>query len=675
MMEFIKFILRIVAVLMLPLGIIVGGWVEFDEITHPKIVLNHIKATLPEISDYSFYGFFIGLAIGFVIMVFAKSSNVSNKYGDAGFATKRMVKKMGLLSPKGIILGTAFNLYIRTNETLSCLLLAPPGTGKTAGFVIPNLFSCGNSMIIFDVKGELYRITSKRRSEFSKVLKFEPASPDSNQWNPLAKEMLPRDWAAKMVTIDRIADIIYPVNPEKYDHWITEGKSMFMFYAMFLVWKYGGTSIPEVRSFALSTTEAQVAIAEILEDHPDLEQRIIEEGNGLVQKPEKEFGSVFGTFKAKLNVFADPYVAKALNGNDFTFPEFRKSRVSLYLVVKAQDIGRLAPVVTLLFEMAAMYILSNEPKKEDENITLMIDEFARLGKMQQVLDMPALSRGNRGHAMLIAQDYAQIKRLYGNDGPDTLDGTCAYFNLFPQNNKDTAKNFSEKIGNKTVIRESESKNTKDGWNKNTSKSEEGIPLVNQQDFLSMPEWTSLILVQNHFKNPIKAKPVKWFEDPLMKNLAGCVDESFVADDDIEEKIAGSVPSVKIINNESLESERLAKNESGSPEIEPEKTGNSEKSEISTENLFEPASSDEGQSEATPEITAETQSDEAENQENNENSVEVGNSDSEISAISDKDLEEIEIVDLSAELDQVDKNLTENEEEDDKPSSATANLFS
>lgn len=619
-----------------------GVWFEYGQYIELSELASMFKSNM-DIPNSVFFAFILGLISMVGTAALNPFKNKLSTYGDAHFAKKSEVRKMGKFDNQGIILGEAFGQYIRSNEPLSTLLLAPPGTGKTAGFVIPNLFSCGNSMLIFDVKGELFRITSKCREGFSKVLKFSPASPDSAQWNPLAKESLPSDWVEQMVVIDRIASLLYPVG-EKHDHWITEGKNMFLFYAMFLVWRDGGTSIPEIRSFSLSTSDAQIAIEEMLDDNQDMPDRIREEGNGLLQKPANEFGSVFSTYKSKLNVFADPYVAKCLSGNDFVFSDFRKNRTSLYLVVKAQDVERLAPVVTLLFEMCAMYILSNEPKETDHTVTLMIDEFARLGKMQQVLDMPALSRGNRGHAMLIAQDYAQINRLYGDKGGEILDGTCAHFIIYPQNNAGTAKNFSEKIGFKTVTRKSKSSNSKDALNSSTSLSEEKLPLVSQQDLLSMPEWKSLIIVQNHFKTPIKANPIQWWKDPVMKKLAGCVDEDFRADDDVEAKLKSDIlPETKEPAAVVYEAER---EEQPQPiaEDKPEKI-------VSELNEVDPYAEKQ-------EVTA------PESAKNNEETEEIAEStDDDIDSILDSISDDLDILDNEAEA---------TEEIEDKNS--TANLF-
>ncbi len=36
------------------------------------------------------------------------------------------------------------------------LVVAPPGTGKTSGIILPNLFTVPNSTLALDIKGELY---------------------------------------------------------------------------------------------------------------------------------------------------------------------------------------------------------------------------------------------------------------------------------------------------------------------------------------------------------------------------------------------------------------------------------------------------------------------------------------------------------------------------------------
>ncbi|WP_262266978.1 MULTISPECIES: type IV secretory system conjugative DNA transfer family protein [Microvirga] len=64
-------------------------------------------------------------------------------------------------------------------ETLSALCLAPPGTGKTAAFVVPTLLKGDNvSFIVNDPKPELYEMTGHYRSTVSHVFMLNWAKVD-----------------------------------------------------------------------------------------------------------------------------------------------------------------------------------------------------------------------------------------------------------------------------------------------------------------------------------------------------------------------------------------------------------------------------------------------------------------------------------------------------------------
>lgn len=52
--------------------------------------------------------------------------------------------------------------------------------------------------------------------------------------------------------------------------------------------------------------------------------------------------------------------------------------------------------------------------------------------------------------------------------------------------------------------------------RNTSEAEEGIPLVLSQEVMSLPAFETLVLMQNHFETPIRAKAAAWFKDAVMK---------------------------------------------------------------------------------------------------------------------------------------------------------------
>ena len=77
--------------------------------------------------------------------------------------------------------------YLRHDGNQHILCFAPTRSGKGVCLVIPTLLTWMKSCVVTDMKGELWALTSGWRQKYAgqKVLRFEPASPESVKWNPL----------------------------------------------------------------------------------------------------------------------------------------------------------------------------------------------------------------------------------------------------------------------------------------------------------------------------------------------------------------------------------------------------------------------------------------------------------------------------------------------------------
>lgn len=111
---------------------------------------------------------------------------------------------------------------VRLIETVSVLCLAPPGTGKTAGLVIPSIITADKvSLVINDIKPEIQKMTSYYRSTISYVFTLDFSKTDAHyyfvdgerhpitemtkekgltakqehifhtRWNPLSRKLMP----------------------------------------------------------------------------------------------------------------------------------------------------------------------------------------------------------------------------------------------------------------------------------------------------------------------------------------------------------------------------------------------------------------------------------------------------------------------------------------------------
>ncbi len=152
--------------------------------------------------------------------------------------------KEGLFKGFMMVLGYFKNKPLKMDECLSALLLAPAGTGKTQGVVIPTILGCDDvSMIINDPKPELKQITSAYRASIGPVFIMNWAARDEPErgiyypaWNPLSPENLPDNDEERSTYIQVIVNSIIEENA-KDPHWSNTARAALTGFINFIVSK------------------------------------------------------------------------------------------------------------------------------------------------------------------------------------------------------------------------------------------------------------------------------------------------------------------------------------------------------------------------------------------------------------------------------------------------------
>jgi type IV secretion system protein VirD4 len=507
--------------------------------TNPVIMLDYymnITSTYPVM----LYPLGVTLTLA-AVSVLVSALREETDYGDAEFATVRDMSKMreiGVFRERGVILGKVGGRYVRTDESLSTLIVAPQGTGKTAALIIPTLFSDTRSFIVNDVKGELWDITSLQRSHFGRVGIFAPSKSlsDSLHWNPFDGRCLPSEFDMIVDFVDRNASILYPTEGDKLDatakHFNAEAKSIFNFYALYLIWKNGATSLPEIFEFSLESDDVQASVAIILEEEADndLPLSIRQNGNRILQKGGEELGGSVTTFTQALEPFSRATIGKHLRRCDFSHRDFRQDKpFTLYIYIPANDVARMAPLVRMLTEYLVGEFLSDNDQTviKRQGVVFCMDEFPRMGYMKALKEAPALQRSYNITSIFVAQDKNQLETTYGQGSFDQFVTTTDFKAIFRQNEDTTSARFSNIVGKTTRRRKSVSRKDLDLLG-SSSESKEGLPLILPQDFMNQKKNDIYILVSGHHERPIKAKCAWWFKDRHMKQLAGAYNGLTVA---------------------------------------------------------------------------------------------------------------------------------------------------
>lgn len=177
----------------------------------------------------------------------AKSSNkataadISKMGKNGGNLFKGFMMVLGYFKNKGKTMPIMFD------ETLSALCVAPPGTGKTAGVVIPTILDCdGVSMIINDPKPELDTFTSGYRATIGPVFIMNWAGQDDPargiyypSWNPLSPEHVPFNPEQRDLYVDSMCKILIPDNTSSSadPHWQLTGRAGLSGLIQFIISK------------------------------------------------------------------------------------------------------------------------------------------------------------------------------------------------------------------------------------------------------------------------------------------------------------------------------------------------------------------------------------------------------------------------------------------------------
>lgn len=438
-------------------------------------------------------------------------------HGTARWAEARDVKKMGLRSKHGMLLGKYKGKFLVADGYQHCLLFAPTGSGKGVGFVIPNLLFWRDSVIVHDIKLENYEITSGWRQKHlkQKVFLWNPADPDgiSHCYNPM-------DWISKKPgkMVDDVQKICNFLLPEQ-EFWQNEARALLCGVMLYLVADDNKpTTLGEVVR-TLRNDDVVYNLAVILDTmgkkiHPVAYMNIA----AYLQKPDKERGSVTSTANSSLELWANPLIDTTTATSDFNLNEFKLTPHTLYAGLTPDNISRLKPLMGIFYQQAAAFFTAHTPKPNEKiGVLMLMDEFPTLGKMEQFQAGIAYFRGYRVRLFLIIQDTEQLKGIYEESGMNSFLSNSTYRVTFAANNMETANLISQLLGNKTATQISYNKPKYLDLNPGSRSlhlSDTQRALLLPQEVIQLPRDEQILLIES--EPAVKCYKIKYYEERIFK---------------------------------------------------------------------------------------------------------------------------------------------------------------
>lgn len=342
--------------------------------------------------------------------------------------------------------------FATTKKELHGFIIGESGCGKTRRIILPTihfLAKTGESMVVSDPKGELYRKTSEmlRKNGYNVyVLNFRnPAR--GNRWNPLGMiEELYRkgDLASKerdkaLKFLMDIASVLYSsaTNNAKDTYWINSAKSVFLGVSLFIL-EYGEEGDLTFENIANVTrrlnddinknNKSSSSLLSILSDIPATSP-ITNNLSPILNNAESTRNCIISEFEVPLSLYLGQDLLMDLfcNKSEIDVLELGKKPTALFFVLP-DDSDALYPIATVfiqqiystLIDFADSHLNGVLPNR----VTFLLDEFANFARLPSIASMLTAARSRGIRFVLVCQSMSQLEEKYGKSGQETLLSNC-----------------------------------------------------------------------------------------------------------------------------------------------------------------------------------------------------------------------------------------------------------
>ena len=399
-------------------------------------------------------------------------------------------------------------------ETIHTLVIGTTGSGKTSSYIIPSVKALAltteatrPSFLFTDPKGELYEKTAWYLAEHGyKILTLDFRHPErSLRWNPLryawtkmreAQGVLDRiamvtergvpvyrlngreydgdaiDGAAR-AEIQRLEDEAYeeiinivaalcPVTSAKDPIWDEGAKGLIQGVVMAML-EDGmspdgvGMTAEKFNFYNLHQicTHAGAGYKDLIGyfNYRDKKSRAVSSAEIVLVAPPQQQGSYMSSVQQKLQMFNDRGICNMTSASEIDVKEMDEQPTAIYLMLPDEKEGR-HPLGSLFISQCYKKLVEKAVENGGSlkrKVFFMMDEYGNMPKIDGVQSMYTVGRSRGIIQIPVIQSYSQIIDKYGQETARTIFGNCNIEVFIGSKDNETCKQFSEKLGNYTVL--------------------------------------------------------------------------------------------------------------------------------------------------------------------------------------------------------------------------------
>ncbi len=353
------------------------------------------------------------------------------------------------LTYSGIPLDRISEVEVATSsEEKHCFIIGDTGCGKTRRLIIPSIFlmgKSGESMVISDPKGELYRKTSgdlRNHGYDIKVVNMRSPS-RGERWNPfslvekLYRSESDEDRDRAVLMLEDIIEVIHaPVRSNHDPYW--ENIALEFIKALIYIILENGEE-GELSFGNLAVAERDMAY--VMNNEPrrlEMYFSSLPEGSAIKENLSSimslvsaDVGTTLGCALSTAETILSLYtrqktIQNLLSTSDFNIEDIAKRPTALYIILP-DDSEALYPLATLMVKQiysTLINIADSIGTTLPNRVSFILDEFANFTRLESIGSMLTASRSRGIRFILVCQNVGQLEEKYGVYGAETIRSNC-----------------------------------------------------------------------------------------------------------------------------------------------------------------------------------------------------------------------------------------------------------
>jgi type IV secretion system protein VirD4 len=459
-----------------------------------------------------------------ISMLLSRLSSLGASHGElhhARFALPHELKPLTghVLDEQALLLGRTHlgGIYrvrpsIQRRELGHCLVVAPPRSGKSV-LAASQILTWPGSLIIVDIKGELYEQTAGHRATLGPVYVLDPRGL-GHQYDPLG-------------AVTNEDGLYESAKNLLFDPKEAEGRSFTEEGILLEVLKWQAclalnrTQDRRHRLLPFSRAMSKLGINPATKAMHAISPELVREMLDGEYEPERDyrenkyFANSWQSSRARMYPLLTEQVVRCFNGSDFTGRDIiaGDKPVSLYLRIPERQLLAKAPLIRLVLESLTneMFDTFDEPHGQPcRPVLLILDEAGTVG-FPSLPQYAATAAGRNISLWLAVQDLAQLEGLYGAHKARTIRNSMSAKVFFRQDDPATAKHISETLGYRSGYSHSET--LRDGEVSSEGRSETAVAVFTPREIMELDTTDVLFLFAN-FK-PGRGKRMEYWRFPTL----------------------------------------------------------------------------------------------------------------------------------------------------------------